>query len=374
MFPKPFTHKSTHIDNAEESASPDNSDSFSSYAPQGPPSERSERLITSVESNIRDTIPRNVLSKEKLADWVRINVYAVAPDGMRCIVSLVELLATNPTDVELCHAIEAAIKRKLLRTNEFCFGLQPGTLSFNSRYNVFLLRVDLHKWYDHGGIIFVPVEDNILDSIEKLVGHNISCFADPSKRKSFKDVEVLNRKRYKYRLVVLHMEPNSRTISRQQLVNGKDTGTASVHSYPFQDDCFQNIESHLNPCFALAHACHQINKGLAKKKYTLNDLNWRPELKRVLEITEGWEDYEVVPKEFLNAKPPVPRPPTPTPLPSGSARLKKQGSARPLGSATASRAAGKAPPLHLRLSQQQSSTSRSQFPLARHWHCLEIRT
>ncbi|KAF9067875.1 hypothetical protein BDP27DRAFT_862785 [Rhodocollybia butyracea] len=146
-----FILQSTRIDTAEEFASSDNSDSFS-YAPEGPPS---DRPTMSVEGNIRDTVPRNTLSKEKLADWVRENVYAVAPDGKRCIVSLVELLSRNPTDIELCHAIEAAIKRKLLRSVEFYVGLPPGTLSVNSRYNVFLLRADLHIWYDHGGIIFV---------------------------------------------------------------------------------------------------------------------------------------------------------------------------------------------------------------------------
>lgn len=111
-----FIRRSTRIDSSEESASSDNSDSFSSYAPEVRPSDPPG---PSVEGNIGDTAPRNIASKERIAQWIRQNVHAVSPDLMRCILSLVELLAENPTDVELCHAIEAAIKRKLVKGRTF---------------------------------------------------------------------------------------------------------------------------------------------------------------------------------------------------------------------------------------------------------------
>ncbi|KAE9392014.1 hypothetical protein BT96DRAFT_288783 [Gymnopus androsaceus JB14] len=91
----------------------------------------------------KDTSPRNIRYKEAIADAIRKNVYAASPDKIRCVITLVELLVAkdstgNPTDVEACHSIERGTARKLLRVLEWYFGMKPGTLNVNTRWNIIL--------------------------------------------------------------------------------------------------------------------------------------------------------------------------------------------------------------------------------------------
>ena len=131
----------------------------------------------------------------------------------------------------------------------------------------------------------------------------------------------MNQSKFKYRLILLRIQPNSRVITRQVLdSNGKDTGEVSVHKHPFDDACFQRIESHLNPFFALAHARREINKGGKQDAIDLTELVSRQKdgavqlaLQSVLRITLDWEAPETIPAKFRDERSARFRPPTPTP-------------------------------------------------------------
>ncbi|KAE9382939.1 hypothetical protein BT96DRAFT_930105 [Gymnopus androsaceus JB14] len=271
----------------------------------------------------KDTSPRNIRYREAVAETVRKNLYAVSPDKLRCVITLVGLILAkdftgNPTDVEACHGIEKGTAQKWLRVLEWYFGLDPSTLNVNSRWNIILLRSDIHKWYDSVGFILIPTDQDVLNAVNEIVAHNSKC-QDPRERRHFQSTTILKQQRFS---------------------DGEDTGDAILHKYPFNDVCFQSIESHLNPFYALAHARHQINKGMKRGLLNMQEVMLKQAnntvyeaLQYVITITENWEAPETIPESFRNAGL---KPPTPTP-PSGSRR---SGTSRTTASVSSSKRGG----------------------------------
>ena len=112
----------------------------------------------------------------------------------------------------------------------------------------------------------------------------------------------------------------SRSIPRQRLwANGTDDPDTNPewHNYPYEDKVLQDLESHLNPFYALYHAWYQINQA-TEQNYIDADEFWKRDvdhplfesLQLVKRITEHWYDPNTVPdSEFLGrAEPPSPLP------------------------------------------------------------------
>ncbi|KAE9407407.1 hypothetical protein BT96DRAFT_933453 [Gymnopus androsaceus JB14] len=183
-------------------------------------------------------------------------------------------------------------------TLEWHFGMKAATFNLNSRWNIILLRFDIHPWFDKMGFVFIPVDIEVLEKMLEVANPTLN----------------VSKQMLAYATIIsgwikLHMDP-SRSISPKQLLpDGTDKpGTRpDWHDYPYEDGVMQNLRSHLNPFYALYHARYQINQAI-KQEYIDHDEFWERNddhplfyaLQLVKQITEQWYDPNTVPdSEFL---------------------------------------------------------------------------
>ncbi|KAE9407409.1 hypothetical protein BT96DRAFT_1014237 [Gymnopus androsaceus JB14] len=315
----PSSHSSDHGEDVDEEDVPSLTDS-------GDEQDSSYNPFTATFTLKVKTPARNIVWREAVSKKTKERVFAAAPAGDRCLVTLVKFPAPPkgekfPSDIALCHAIEKALAARkhqsLIRTVEWHFGMKAATFNLNSRWNIILLRFDIHPWFDKMGFVFIPVDIEVLEKMLEVANHNVEC-VEADARIRYNHFRELRRRTYRYRLVKLHMDP-SRSISRQQLLpDGTDKpGTRpDWHDYPYEDGVMQNLRSHLNPFYALYHARYQINQAI-KQEYIDHDEFWERNddhplfyaLQLVKQITEQWYDPNTVPdSEFLGTDSPIPSP------------------------------------------------------------------
>ncbi|KAE9385888.1 hypothetical protein BT96DRAFT_1006639 [Gymnopus androsaceus JB14] len=312
------SHSSAHREDVDEdfpSLTDSNDEDDSSYNP-----------FTTTFSLKLKTPARNIVWRESVSKKTKERVFAAAPAGDRCLITLVKFPAPPkeekfPSDIALCHAIEKALAaqkhQSLLRTAEWHFGMKAATFNLNSRWNIILLRLDIHPWFDNMGFVFIPVDTEVLEKMLEVATHNAGCIKADA-RISYNHFKELRRRTYRYRLVKLHMDP-SQSIPRQQLLpdgTDKPETRPEWHDYPYEDDAIQNLRSHLNPFYALYDARYQVNQAI-KRKYISRDEFWERDdvhplfyaLQLVEQITQYWFDPNTVPNlEFLGIDSPSPSP------------------------------------------------------------------
>ncbi|KAE9382856.1 hypothetical protein BT96DRAFT_951841, partial [Gymnopus androsaceus JB14] len=205
----------------------------------------------------------------------------------------------------------------LIRTIELHLGMDEATFNLNSRWNIILLRLDIHPWFDGMGFILIPFSIRVLRKMAEVASHNLKCLSKDARRR-YNDCKELNRRTYRYRLVKLHMHP-SRSIPRQQLrPDGTDNPNTRPewHDYPYERKEMQKLKSHLNPFYALYHARFQINQAIEQNYIDPEDF-WERDvnhplfesLQLVKQITQPWYDPNTVPdSEFLGTDSPSPSP------------------------------------------------------------------
>ncbi|KAF9071372.1 hypothetical protein BDP27DRAFT_526694 [Rhodocollybia butyracea] len=117
------------------------------------------------------TSPRNIFRQEMPSAQTRKLVRDAAPAGGRCVVTLVKIgkpeKGKYAADIAYCHAIARSILWSLIRTVEWYLGMAPGTLNVNSRYNIFLMRFDIHPWFDGMGFVWIPASLTLLHEMER---------------------------------------------------------------------------------------------------------------------------------------------------------------------------------------------------------------
>ncbi|KAE9385504.1 hypothetical protein BT96DRAFT_1006983 [Gymnopus androsaceus JB14] len=299
----PSSHSSAHGEDVDEDVpsltDSDNEDDLS-YNP-----------FTTTFSLKLKTPARNIVWRESVSKKTKERVFAAAPAGDCCLVTLVKFPAPPkeekfPSDIALCHAIEKALAARkhqsLLRTAEWHFGMKAATFNLNSRWNIILLRLDIHPWFDNMEFVFIPVDTEVLEKMLEVATHNAGCVKADA-RISYNHFKELRCRTYRYRLLLPDgtNKPNTRP---------------KWHDYPYEDDAMQNLRSHLNPFYALYHARYQVNQAI-KRKYISRDEFWERDdvhplfyaLQLVEQITQYWFDPNTVPNlEFLGIDSPSPSP------------------------------------------------------------------
>ncbi|KAF9067708.1 hypothetical protein BDP27DRAFT_1328275 [Rhodocollybia butyracea] len=282
-----------------------------------------------------ETPLHRILARQRPRPATRERVYQATPYGRRCTLTLIELLDGEDylSDISLAHAIPNGLSEKMVRTLEWFFGLKAGQLNVNSRWNMFLLRMDIHHWFDHLGFILLVMNVEVRDAIGELVRHNEACTNEPGSpaRKTWDEYEILAQGNYEYAVYELHLQ--KREFERVVLdgVNG-DTGERTRHQSPFRDEILRHLKTHLRPLNVMAHARLQFNDAIKKGVIDAEGLWIKKEqdeqiqdaLLDVWEMTDRWFDTNSVPQSFLREKPVrrkthrKTRVTTPTPRPKGT--------------------------------------------------------
>ncbi|KAE9385379.1 hypothetical protein BT96DRAFT_949879 [Gymnopus androsaceus JB14] len=314
---------------------------------------------------INATSPRNILYKEMPNTKVKDRVIAAAPAGGRCLITLVKIgkpdKGTCPADIAWCYAIARAIAKVLnsIRTIEWYWGMQLGSLNLNSRWNIILLKFDVHPWYDGQGFVLIPRDISLLESKDALIQHNTAQHDLEPKHRDRQHFKLLHKPKTLYRVIDVSMDPE-RSWTREDLTT-QPVGTEKVravwHDPPFTNETMQNIESHLNPFFALYHARYQINEAIRKKKIDESFLDRTPAdpLYRTMllvgKITENLFNHETVPADFMDATDWDVVPPSPT-------------KSRVAGSSKAAVPEPSKPPQHSRNTRSQAASSQARSAVA----------
>ncbi|KAE9392033.1 hypothetical protein BT96DRAFT_1000733 [Gymnopus androsaceus JB14] len=288
-----------------QSVSEDDADSL---LPSDNPEDPSYHQTTAKYAlNLVGTPARNIVWREAVSEKTKERVFAAAPAGGRCLVTLVRALSSPnekklfPSDIAFCHAIEKALAAGkyvfLVRTAEWHFGMKEGMLNLNSRWNIILLRLDIHAWFDGMGFIFFPVNIKVLKQILTVTNHNSKCSKADGACNVYLGAQTSH--------ILLSFDGTDGT-------DDPDTNP-EWDNYPYEDKVLQDLESHLNPFYALYHARYQINQA-TEQNYIDADEFWKRDVDHPLfeslqlfkRITEHWYDPNTVPdSEFLGrAEPP----------------------------------------------------------------------
>ncbi|KAE9399495.1 hypothetical protein BT96DRAFT_920142 [Gymnopus androsaceus JB14] len=250
--------------------------------------------ITIYEGGPYSSPARNINYGEGISQEIKNEIARLAPFMLRCIITHMAGI-----DIQFCHLLQRATKLAIVRVLEWISGCLPFQMFLNSRLNVVCLRADIHPFVDHGGILFVPCRD-VLEALNGLVIHNISCTADWEKRHRYDDSKyssLLGQPTYKYRV-------------KTGFTEGK---TFTHFVYPFTQPELQVVESHIHPFFVCAHIRQQVDGLLgslddAKRAEFLKELRYDRDLTFALRLTRDWftQDNINIPSDFLNAIPPIP--------------------------------------------------------------------
>ncbi|KAF5370188.1 hypothetical protein D9757_010610 [Collybiopsis confluens] len=270
---------------------------------------------------------RNIIEKQSLAQSDKDEVAKLAPHGRRCIITHLEGL-----EVEFCHLLRRTTDPEQIRRLEWYFGLPPGTLFVNTRWNIVCLVKEIHTYFDRAGFILIPKDNAVMSSLHTFSEHNFDASVR-GQRYRYDELDELSKyipvvaqetttpsgsitppnppqvsqavppsnspvptpppkaATYKYRITVLNNIPKNRRWSRLILKGSKESGfqettTYKDYHYPFTDPDLQDIESHVHPVFALAHA--RQNLDLLSEEERLKLFIDEPAIQTILQLTEGW--------------------------------------------------------------------------------------
>ncbi|KAF5378665.1 hypothetical protein D9757_009552 [Collybiopsis confluens] len=289
---------------------------------------------------------RNIAEKESLSRSDKDEVARLAPHGHRCVITHLEGL-----EVEFCHLLKRTTPPDLIRRVEWFIGLSPGTLFVNSRWNIISFIKTIHTYFDHAGFILIPNDPLVFSALRDLLQHNREAVSSDQRRRydeptelskytAAEEKDLTDQPRpsqpqpgpsklearpspnkpqpnnaqhhskpttFRYKVYALcNNIPSSRRWSRLVLDGSRESGYKETKSYidyhyPFTHPDLQQIESHVHPVFALAHARQNLDLLPYKERYDL--LNSQPEILRLSILTEGWfSKSTIVPADFLGAR------------------------------------------------------------------------
>ncbi|KAE9395578.1 hypothetical protein BT96DRAFT_142180 [Gymnopus androsaceus JB14] len=151
------------------------------------------------ESGTYSSPSRNINFGEGISQKIKDEIALLAPLMLRCIITHMAGI-----DIQFCHLLQRATKLAIVRVLEWISGCLPFQMFLNSRLNVVCLRADIHPFVDRGGIVFVPRRD-VLEALDTLVRHNVTCSADWKKRYRYDDSKVCSLTFYPIVLLVIVM-------------------------------------------------------------------------------------------------------------------------------------------------------------------------
>ncbi|PPQ76978.1 hypothetical protein CVT24_009484 [Panaeolus cyanescens] len=208
---------------------------------------------------------------------VAIRVKAVAPKGSSCII----LHRSNSTlmnvGIQLCHCFGRAnsFNDILMRSIEFRWGMDHGSLSLDSRWNCIFIVSDFHAMFDNGAWCLVP-SIATLRSYESATTNDINDEqAHRNRGALFRGKELMSvmqknnilldgdetaPKYHVYTLLALNPEMELTPILRYNQPIPRKQSDFTLYTFPFKDDddqCLQ-IKSHLHPKFVILSLGKQL--------------------------------------------------------------------------------------------------------------------
>ncbi|KAF8870407.1 hypothetical protein CPB84DRAFT_1855579 [Gymnopilus junonius] len=188
----------------------------------------------------------------------------------RCIIENIEEINA----VQYAHLLSRSTPNSIITSLEYSWGLQPGHLNVDSRFNIFRLNARLHYAFDRGYWLLIP-SPTILREFEnhKQRGPKNNNFMNICKDQGPFEYNLVPMK--KMMSIPIHRQvdsPNRPVIPREKHF--------TYHHFPFHS--FPTIKSHVHPRYVIFNA----GQKMANRLYY--ELTFRNELKSVKAIYDAW--------------------------------------------------------------------------------------
>ncbi|KAF8900757.1 hypothetical protein CPB84DRAFT_1847201 [Gymnopilus junonius] len=188
----------------------------------------------------------------------------------RCIIENIEEINA----VQYAHILSRSTTDPIMLSLEYSWGLKPGHLNVDSRFNIFRLNSRLHHAFDRGLWLLLP-SPSVVTQFEnhKKRGPRDNTFMELCREKAL----------FKYTLVP-HMKMKAIPIHRQVDSSNRPVAPKAEdfthYRFPFHK--FPTIISHVHPRYVIFNTGKKLSSDL---NY---DLRYKDELAKVRQIYEAW--------------------------------------------------------------------------------------